>query len=100
MAGRMAARRAAVEAERKRVEAEDQARLSVEFPAVEGEHDYVETEGEHRGHRWHGHPLHALVTVCSCGARELSDCAAITLDMPRDRACPVCVARGVSPVGR
>ena len=94
MASRAAFRSARTEAERLQREELEQTRLRAEFPPVEGEYDWAETEGEHRGHRAHTH--HGIV-MCQCG--EVLGIGSIVID-PEDwplGECTVCAARGILP---
>lgn len=95
MAAATAARREAAEAERERLEAAGQARLAVEFPAVEGELGWIEAEGEHRGHRAHIDWWHGNVVTCACGAFMGVFSFALTGDETPPGPCRVCVARGL-----
>ena len=93
MAARAAVRREAAEAAEAARETAEQAALSAEFPAVEGEDEWVERDGEHRGHRTHMH--YGISLMCQCGAVFGVASFVVGTDVPPPEPCPVCAARGI-----
>lgn len=104
MAAKAKARQIVREAEeatrRAAEEAAARAELDATFPAVQGEDEVLlMADGpfrEHYGHRTHAH--YGFGAKCSCGAMLGLGSIIVDPDTPPLPPCPVCVARGITPL--